>query len=194
MEGVLPKDSSSSTRFWLNYLYFQIVSNAALYSDGNSEENVVRLPDTGAAGNENINGLIDIVNNVEQPIDREPSSFATKELSDLRTELEETIKHPSQLGGVSIASHLEKMQSKLAKPQHFHGANNERQAAVVAALKHSWAGYKKYAWGHDNLKPVSQTSHEWFGLGLSIVDSLDTIYIMGLEDGKHYRHTHLFTY
>lgn len=171
-------------------MYFQIIPNAALYSDGNSEENVVRLPDTGVAGNENINGLIDIVNNVEQPIDREPSSFAIKELSDLRTELEETIKTPNQLGGVSIESHLEKIQSKLAKPHHFHGANNERQTAVVAAFKHSWAGYKKYAWGHDNLKPVSQSSHEWFGLGLSIVDSLDTMYIMGLEDGKLETCTH----
>jgi len=55
---------------------------------------------------------------------------------------------------------------------------------VVAAFKHSWAGYKKYAWGHDNLKPISQYSHEWFGLGLTIVDSLDTMYIMGLDDGK----------
>ncbi|KAH8416706.1 hypothetical protein KR222_009822, partial [Zaprionus bogoriensis] len=163
----------------------KIISNAALYSDGNSEENAVKLPEADAdtaAANENINGLIDIVNNVEQPIDREPSSFALSELSDLRAQLEETIKQPTQIAGVSIESHLEQLQSKLAKPQHFHGATNERQAAVVAAFKHSWAGYKKYAWGHDNLKPVSQSSHEWFGLGLSIVDSLDTMYIMGLED------------
>ncbi|KAM8707123.1 hypothetical protein ACLKA7_011255 [Drosophila subpalustris] len=158
----------------------KVAGNVA-YSDGNSAENVVRLPETAVAGNENINGLIDIVNNVEQPIDRE-SALPIDETSDMRAELEEAIQHPHHLAGESIDLHLKKMQSQLAKPQHFHGATNERQSAVVAAFKHSWAGYKKYAWGHDNLKPVSQTSHEWFGLGLSIVDSLDTMYIMGLED------------
>ncbi|XP_017480326.1 PREDICTED: endoplasmic reticulum mannosyl-oligosaccharide 1,2-alpha-mannosidase [Rhagoletis zephyria] len=70
----------------------------------------------------------------------------------------------------------------LPQKQHFHGATNERQTSVIAAFKHSWSGYKKYAWGHDNLKPLSQGSHDWFGLGLTIVDSLDTMYIMGLED------------
>lgn len=68
--------------------------------------------------------------------------------------------------------------------QHFHGARNEKQEAVVNAFKHSWNGYKKYAWGHDNLKPISESSHDWFGLGLTLIDSLDTMYIMGLEDGK----------
>ncbi|KAH8310972.1 hypothetical protein KR044_003693, partial [Drosophila immigrans] len=149
----------------------------------NSAENVVKLPETAAVAlNDNINGAIDIVNNVEQPIDREASLDGESEPSDLQTELKEAIQQPLNLGGESIELHLQKMQNQLAKAQHFHGATNERQTAVVAAFKHSWAGYKKYAWGHDNLKPVSQTSHEWFGLGLSIVDSLDTMYIMGLED------------
>lgn len=66
----------------------------------------------------------------------------------------------------------------------FSGPQNNRQQAVVAAFKHSWDGYKKYAWGHDNVKPMSKRYHEWFGLGLTIVDSLDTMYIMGLNDGK----------
>lgn len=65
------------------------------------------------------------------------------------------------------------------------GPQNSRQEAVVAAFKHSWNGYKKYAWGHDNVKPMSRRYHEWFGLGLTIVDSLDTLYIMGLNDGRN---------
>lgn len=68
----------------------------------------------------------------------------------------------------------------------FSGPQNSRQQAVVAAFKHSWDGYKKYAWGHDNVKPMSKKYHEWFGLGLTIVDSLDTIYIMGLNDGRNF--------
>ncbi|CAB0032293.1 unnamed protein product [Trichogramma brassicae] len=61
---------------------------------------------------------------------------------------------------------------------------NDRQRAVVAAFKHSWAGYKKFAWGKDNVKPISKGFHEWFGLGLSIVDALDTMYMMGLNEGN----------
>lgn len=52
----------------------------------------------------------------------------------------------------------------------------------MEAFKHSWKGYKEYAWGHDNLKPISMGFSDWFGLGLTIVDSLDTLYIMDLQD------------
>lgn len=33
-------------------------------------------------------------------------------------------------------------------------------------------------------------SHDWFGLGLTIIDALDTIYIMDLQEGKN--HFNLF--
>lgn len=69
-------------------------------------------------------------------------------------------------------------------PKDFKGPANERQRAVVAAFRHAWTGYKEFAWGHDNLKPISMMSHDWFGLGLTIVDSLDTMYIMDLQDGE----------
>ena len=62
----------------------------------------------------------------------------------------------------------------------YTGPTNDRQRAVVEAFQHAWQSYKKYAWGHDELKPLSRTWHDWFGVGLSIVDSLDTIHIMGL--------------
>ncbi|XP_047040270.1 endoplasmic reticulum mannosyl-oligosaccharide 1,2-alpha-mannosidase isoform X1 [Helicoverpa armigera] len=72
----------------------------------------------------------------------------------------------------------------------FTGPINARQYAVVESFKHAWRGYKKHAWGHDNLKPVSGMAFDWFSLGLTIVDSLDTAYIMGLknefEEGKQW--------
>lgn len=52
----------------------------------------------------------------------------------------------------------------------------------------AWNGYKKYAWGKNELKPISKTSHlaGIFGaaddLGATIVDALDTLQIMGLDD------------
>ncbi len=41
---------------------------------------------------------------------------------------------------------------------------------------------REYAWGLDELLPLSKTHSEWFDLGLTLVDSLDTLLIMGLRE------------
>ena len=64
----------------------------------------------------------------------------------------------------------------------FKGPTNERQQAVVNSFKHAWSNYRKYAWGHDHLKPISKSGQNWFGLGLTLIDSLDTMYMMNLKD------------
>ena len=49
----------------------------------------------------------------------------------------------------------------------------------------AWDNYEKYAWGQNELKPLSKTGHSAgiFGggqsLGATIVDALDTLYLMG---------------
>lgn len=55
---------------------------------------------------------------------------------------------------------------------------------VRAELLHSWRAYERYAWGHDELRPVSRTAHDWHGQSLLMtpVDTLDTLILMGLED------------
>lgn len=55
--------------------------------------------------------------------------------------------------------------------------------AVREAFRHAWKGYKDFAWGHDELRPLSKSYSEWFGLGLTLIDSLDTMWIMGLKEG-----------
>src|SRR5512145_2995292 len=57
-------------------------------------------------------------------------------------------------------------------------------AEVKAEFLHAWNGYKKYAWGHDDLKPLSKTYHDWYPqpLLMTAVDSLDTMIIMELDD------------
>jgi mannosidase alpha-like ER degradation enhancer 2 len=49
---------------------------------------------------------------------------------------------------------------------------------------HAWRGYVRYAWGHDELRPLSKKAHDWYGEPLYItqVDALDTLIIMGLKD------------
>lgn len=58
----------------------------------------------------------------------------------------------------------------------------ERREAVKEAMKHAWGGYVKRAWGADEVRPVSGERVEWLRLGATIVDSLDTLWIMGLKD------------
>lgn len=54
-------------------------------------------------------------------------------------------------------------------------------------MKHGWDNYVRYAWGKNELKPISKKGHSAsiFGasnMGATIVDGLDTLYIMGLHD------------
>ncbi|EIE24199.1 glycoside hydrolase [Coccomyxa subellipsoidea C-169] len=50
-------------------------------------------------------------------------------------------------------------------------------------MRHSWAGYAQHAWGFDELMPLTQNGKNSFGgLGATIVDSLDTLWLMGLKD------------
>lgn len=65
----------------------------------------------------------------------------------------------------------------------FAPATGHRQTAVLNAFKHAWNGYRKYAWGHDHVKPISRKYQDWFNLGLTIVDSLDTLWIMNMKKG-----------
>ncbi|MGI8919761.1 MAG: glycoside hydrolase family 47 protein [Pyrinomonadaceae bacterium] len=56
-------------------------------------------------------------------------------------------------------------------------------AEVKAEFLHAWQGYKKYAWGHDDLKPLSKSYHDWYAqpLLMTPVDALDTLIIMGFK-------------
>lgn len=57
----------------------------------------------------------------------------------------------------------------------------ERQRLVRNAFLHAWEGYKRLAWGHDELRPVSQEPLDSFnGWGATIVDALDTLLVMDL--------------
>lgn len=62
-------------------------------------------------------------------------------------------------------------------------ARESRLDAVRTVFKHSWTGYKKHAWLQDELSPVSGKSRNPFaGWGATLVDALDTLWIMGLKD------------
>ena len=49
---------------------------------------------------------------------------------------------------------------------------------------HSWQAYKKYAWGHDGLKPLSKSYYDWYSTTflMTPVDALDTMILMGFKE------------
>ncbi len=56
-------------------------------------------------------------------------------------------------------------------------------ADVKTEFLHAWNNYKKYAWGHDDLLPLSKSYKDWYGqtLLMTPVDSLDTLYLLGFK-------------
>uniref|UniRef100_A0AAQ6AC21 alpha-1,2-Mannosidase n=1 Tax=Amphiprion ocellaris TaxID=80972 RepID=A0AAQ6AC21_AMPOC len=76
---------------------------------------------------------------------------------------------------------------------------NERREKVKEMMKFAWDNYKRYAWGKNELRPLTRNGHigNMFGglRGASIIDSLDTLYIMGLmeeyNDAKEWVQTNL---
>jgi len=74
-----------------------------------------------------------------------------------------------------------------AKTQLRVSKRDQDNARVATQVKseflHAWNGYKKYAWGHDDLKPLSKGYHDWYTepLLMTPVDALDTMIIMGMK-------------
>ena len=72
-----------------------------------------------------------------------------------------------------------------------HGCGKSRQdehaqqiaAGVRTEFLHAWNNYGRYAWGHDVLRPLSKTAHDWYGQSLLMtpVDALDTLVLMRLD-------------
>ncbi|KAK4239541.1 glycoside hydrolase [Achaetomium macrosporum] len=81
--------------------------------------------------------------------------------------------------------------SVLPRIQHRFGRESSearrireaRRRAVLRLAKKSWDSYRRYAWKQDALMPLSGTGRDQFsGWAATLVDSLDTLWIMGLRD------------
>lgn len=60
---------------------------------------------------------------------------------------------------------------------------DKRAELVKASTMHFWDNYKKYAYGCDELAPLSKKcKNNWGGVGMTLIDSLDTLWIMDLKD------------
>jgi mannosidase alpha-like ER degradation enhancer 2 len=80
---------------------------------------------------------------------------------------------------------------------------DQQKAAMAGRARqdflHAWNGYKQYAWGHDELQPLTKSYRDWYAptkdakgpaagepgstsLLMTPVDALDTMVLMGLKD------------
>ena len=54
---------------------------------------------------------------------------------------------------------------------------------VRQEMVHCWRGYSQMAWGKDEVRPMHGAGvNNWGGLGITLIDALDTLYLMGLKD------------
>ncbi|XP_010550822.1 PREDICTED: mannosyl-oligosaccharide 1,2-alpha-mannosidase MNS1 [Tarenaya hassleriana] len=72
---------------------------------------------------------------------------------------------------------------KILKNVEDNPVDIQRRQRVKEAMIHAWSSYEKYAWGKDELQPQTKDGVDSFGgLGATLVDALDTLYIMGLDE------------
>ncbi|XP_042048071.1 mannosyl-oligosaccharide 1,2-alpha-mannosidase MNS1-like [Salvia splendens] len=85
--------------------------------------------------------------------------------------------------GVGTENVIEQSNEKMKVDVSEDPINIERRGKVKDAMIHAWSSYEKYAWGHDELQPQTKNGVDSFGgLGATLVDALDTLYIMGLDE------------
>uniref|UniRef100_A0A8C5G8J5 alpha-1,2-Mannosidase n=1 Tax=Gouania willdenowi TaxID=441366 RepID=A0A8C5G8J5_GOUWI len=120
----------------------------------------------------------------------QPSTVGSGSENDVKEHLKRPVKEQEHSRSVNrkpafksclIKNPLGSDSGKAADPK-----TNERREKVKEMMKFSWDNYKRYAWGKNELRPLTKNGHigNMFGglRGASIIDSLDTLYIMGLMD------------
>ncbi|XP_057454036.1 mannosyl-oligosaccharide 1,2-alpha-mannosidase MNS1 [Lotus japonicus] len=101
-----------------------------------------------------------------------------KEVTDLQNLLEEL-----NAKGGTVGKFDWKAKKLTSKEVPDDPIDIERREKVKEAMLHAWGSYEKYAWGQDELQPQSKNGVNSFGgLGATLIDSLDTLYIMGLNE------------
>lgn len=53
---------------------------------------------------------------------------------------------------------------------------------IAEAFEHSWRGYRRFAWGRDEVRPISLCGSDgWGGVAVTLIDALDTAMLMGMD-------------
>jgi len=86
---------------------------------------------------------------------------------------------------ITIAAAL--IPALLLAPSGAEGQEMDRSrlaGEVRAEFLHTWHAYRTYAWGHDELKPLSRSYRDWYGepFYMTAMDAMDTMILMGLKE------------
>ncbi|KAG0358562.1 hypothetical protein BG005_002182 [Podila minutissima] len=85
--------------------------------------------------------------------------------------------------GKGTKTSLKMIQAPMQNETPSEQKERERRLQRVRdGFEHAWQGYRRYAWGHDEIRPVSGWTKDSFnGWGATMVDALDTLIIMGFD-------------
>lgn len=79
-------------------------------------------------------------------------------------------------------SSLPRIQYDFSKTYTPTDVQQERQDAIKKSFLLSWNSYRQQAWMRDELQPITGESNDRYGgWGATLVDNLDTLWILGLE-------------
>ena len=71
-----------------------------------------------------------------------------------------------------------------SQPKPFTAAMKKGMCDKVReACRHAWKGYKQYAWGMDDLRPLTKEGRNWYKTSLLMtpVDAFDTFIMLGMK-------------
>jgi len=92
------------------------------------------------------------------------------------------ISRRSLLGGGGSALLLTQAAPVMGKGKNWHALGED----VRSQMRWAWRNYREHAWGKDQIKPISGGFESFplkdHHLGLTIVEALDTLWIMGLDE------------
>ncbi|KAG2215703.1 hypothetical protein INT46_003915 [Mucor plumbeus] len=88
------------------------------------------------------------------------------------------------LGFGGFMSSLPQIQHNFGpEPLAYTRLRERRKEAIKKSFLHGWKGYKTYAFGHDELKPLSNKPKDPFGgWGATMIDALSTLAVMELPE------------
>lgn len=82
--------------------------------------------------------------------------------------------YTSGLTPYQITSTLQQKSNDVARTRRYH---------VKKAMQHAWNGYVQHAFGMDEILPVSGSGSDgWGGQAITLVDALDTLWLMDMKD------------
>ena len=81
---------------------------------------------------------------------------------------------------------LSRMVTEPLDPLDDDAVSRGRRAAVRNAFEHAWEAYSMHAFGKDELKPVSKKGADVMGVGLTLVDAIDTMLLMGMHNSSSF--------